>query len=137
MVAFLVLTLIIATQNIRADSKFHTDGYTSKTTATGGKDLNTPIFRAWADYSGKLDRSATINKVSGECKLIAFVAGGSNPPDFKKKFTLKKRFFGLIGDEFWKHHYDTAQWTGTNPYAYAQAGGKLGTLTNKTEKWRP
>lgn len=134
---FTVLTLIIATQNLKADTKYHSDGYETSTTATGGKDHNQPIFRAWADYLGKLNRTATINTVKGECDLIAFVAGGTNPPDFKKKFTLKKRFFGLFGDEFWKHHYSSASWSGTNPYAYAKSKGKLGTLVNRTETWRP
>ena len=136
MLAFTTLVLIIVTPNLNADEKSSTEGYKTATTAAGGKDHNTPIFRAWADYFGKLYSDSKRKKVKGKYKLIAFVAGGSNPSDREEKFTLKKRW-GIFGDEEWVHHYDTAQWTGTDPYAYAQAGGKLGSLTNKTEKWNP
>ena len=135
MVAFIMLTLIIATDNLNADTKSK-EGYKTSTTAAGGKDHNQPIFRAWADYLGKLYQSSKHKKVKGSFKLIAFVAGGSNPKDRNEKFTLKK-FLGIFGDEEWVHHYDTAQWTGTNPYAYSRSSGKLGSLTNKTEKWKP
>lgn len=136
-VVLATLALIIATQPLNADEKYHSDGYQTRTAATGGLDNQGVLFRAWADYFGKLDKDASVDKVKGECTLVAFVAGGSNPTDFKKKFTLRRKFLGIIaiGDEFMKHHYDTTQWTGTNPYAYAQASGELGELTNKTEKW--
>lgn len=136
-VSFAALTLIIVAQNLNADDISHSDGYRSSTTATGGKDHNLPIFRAWADYLGKLYRDASVDKVSGEYDLVAFVAGGSNPNDAIATYTLKKRkvLFLTFGDEAWKHHYDSASWSGTNPYAYSRAKGKCGKLTNKTEKW--
>lgn len=138
MVTFAALTLIIAIQNLNADNLNHEDGYRSSTTATGGKDHNLPMFRAWADYLGKLYSDAAVNSVSGEYDLIAFVAGGDNPADAITTFTLKKRkiLFLTFGDEAWKHHYDVAQWSGHTPYAYSRAKGNCGKLTNKTEKWK-
>lgn len=131
-VVFTIVTLMM----VKADTKHHTDGYRTSTTATGGKDRNRPLYRAWADYFGKLYRDASVDKIKGEYNLVAFVAGGENPRDAIKKFTLKRKFLGIpVGDEEMKHHYDVASWTGTNPYAYAQAAGKLGSLRNKTERW--
>ena len=113
-VVFTTVTLIM----VNADTKYHTDGYRTSTTAVGGKDRNTPIYRAWADYFGKLYKDASVNTVKGEYDLVAFVAGGVNPPDATKKFTLKRTFWGIpVGDEEMKHHYDWAQWSGTDPYA--------------------
>ena len=131
-VVFTIATLMM----VKADTKHHTDGYRTSTTATGGKDHNRPLYRAWADYFGKLNRDASVDTLDGETTLSAFVSGGENPTDFTKQFTLKRKFLGIpIGDEYMKHHYDVASWSGTNPYAYASAAGELGTLRNKTEKW--
>ena len=128
--------LVLTTQNLSADTLTHSDGYRTSTTAIGGLDSQGVNFRAWADYFAKLYRSASVDKVKGKYKLIAFVSGGSNPTDKIKSYTMKRKFLGIpIGDEVMKHHYDTTTWTGTNPYAYARAGGKCGSLTNKTEKW--
>ena len=135
-VALTTLTPIIATQNLSADTLHHSDGYRTSTTATGGLDNERVHYRAWADYFAKLYRGASIDKVKGKYNLIAFVAGGRNPSDQKRSYTMKRKFLGIpIGDEVMKHHYDTTTWTGTNPYAYARASGKCGSLTNKTEKW--
>lgn len=134
-VALAALPLIIATQNLNADTKTHEDGYKTSTVATGGIDSQGIKYRAWADYFSELYRSAAVNTVKGEFEVVAYVAGGSNPADRDEKYTLKKRVWGLLGDELWIHHYDVTDWTGTNPYGYALCGGKLGQLTNKTEKW--
>ena len=88
----------------------------------------------------KLYRSAKIDKVKGNYDLVAFVAGGFNPKDLKKKYTMKKiKVWGITiaGDEVMKHHYDVAQHSHSHPpYAYATAAGGCGSLTNKTESWR-
>lgn len=133
----LVLMLVLVLYNISADEKHHpTDGYETNTEAQCFHSQPT-VYTAWADYVGKLHKSSPLETVKGGTYLVAFVSGGDAPPDYDKKFTLKRpTWWWPFRGEHMKHWHDDGPTTGSDakPYAYASASGWVGTLTNKKEK---